>query len=322
MGFWYTAMDYGAVMTNWYNFRPIYEIEDAYEESIRYNDNDINRYHYAVHLMHENEFDRALEQVESALKHPDAISLTFRGIKGTILTRQNRYEEAVEDFEFIWQHADSTARLPNHVRKIQGTQFANCRRRQVEHFIKLGRGNDDETRDVAIDCLRIVEQTAVACGWDRQLVDVGIDILREVHKLANLPSQEPNAKARLHSELVEYSQKWDSDGTFRQCFTDRGIVATFQRDGVLNVLMKRSAQTAQSSQFARISTGTVESLQRYFGFVTSEEVGRVYMNARSLRVPNEWMGLRVGQIVTFSVEPADRSDRLPRATFLEMDQED
>lgn len=302
------------------NLRPVYEIEEAYEESIRYDDNDINRHHYAIHLMHEDQFDRALEQVEAALKHPEAIHLTLRGIKGRILTLQNRYEEAIEEFEYIWQETESASRLPIYVRKMQGTQFADCRRRQVEHLISLGRGIEEKTFDYAVDSVRIVDQTAQRSEWDAQLVNVGIKALREINTLANVPGLDSEATVARKAELSMYSQKWDTDGAFRLCFKDRRVVNTFQRDAVIIGLMKRTAQIAHSTQFARIITGVVESLHGRYGFIKTEEDGQIFMDRRSLRNSGDWMEIQESQLVRFNVEPPPSSSpgKLPRAVFLEM----
>ena len=301
------------------NLRPTYEIEDAYEESIRYEDNDINRHHYAVHLMQEDEYEKALCQLEAALQHSEAVEMSLRGIRGTILTRQNRYDDAIEDFEYIWQNSDISARLPRYVRKMQGTQFANCRRRQVEQLIDMGKGNDTETHDVAIDCIRIIDQTAEICDWDRQLVEVSIKLLREIHTLASLPALSASAKTKLDGELSLYASKWDADSRFQRCFNDRSVVNTFQWNGVLNPLLPESAKIAHSSQFAKIMKGTVDSIRENFGFINSNEIGLVYMNPSSLRFSHEWSELQEGQVVAFNVELPQRSDLRPRARFLEVD---
>ena len=298
-----------------------YEVEEAYLESIRYEDNDINRYHFAVHLMHNDSYDEALKHVEEALRHPGAITLSLRSIKGTILTRQNRYEEAIEECEYVWWgEPDAAARLPAYVRKMQGTQFANCRRRQVEHLRKLGRGLEPGTHNFAIDCASIISQTADETTWDRQLVDVGIRLLREIHTLACLPDLEPRARKMLEAELQDCSQKWDSDHRFRRCFNDRRVVQTFQRDAVLNPLMKRTAKIANSMQDAPTFVGKVTSITGHFGFLECETLGSVYINPSSFKNRDEWAELRIGQLVTFSnVEPSIRDGLRPKAVYVDTD---
>ena len=57
---------------------PIYEIEDAFEESITYGSNDINRRDYAVYLMSIAEHERALEQVEEAIAIGSGVATVLR----------------------------------------------------------------------------------------------------------------------------------------------------------------------------------------------------------------------------------------------------
>ncbi len=301
------------------DLRSDYEVEDAYLESIRYEDNDINRYHFAVYLMHNDSYDEALEHVEEALRHPDAITLSLRSIRGTILTRQNRYEEAIEEFEYVWGgEPDAATRLPAYVRKIQGTQFANCRRRQVEHLRRLGRGLESDTHRFAIDCASIISQTADETTWDRQLVDVGIRLLREIHSLACLTDLDPQARKMLEQELHDTSQKWDSDHRFRRCFNDRRVVQAFQRDTILIPLMKQTAKSANSLQDAPTFVGRITSVKGQFGFLECEALGSVYINPSSFRNRDEWADLRKGQLVSFNnVEPPMRSGMRPRAVFVD-----
>ena len=104
--------------------RPIYEIEQAYEDSISCEDTDVNRFHYAVYLMRIEEYDRALEQIDHATRHKAADKVALRSIRGLVLLRNGQITEALEELEYVWKHDD--AEVPIHNRRIHGTQF--CRR--------------------------------------------------------------------------------------------------------------------------------------------------------------------------------------------------
>ena len=86
--------------------RPIYEIEQAFEESINCEDTDVNRFHYAVYLMRIEEYEKALEQIGRAADHQAADDLALRSIKGLVLLRNGRIPEALEELEYVWNCED------------------------------------------------------------------------------------------------------------------------------------------------------------------------------------------------------------------------
>ena len=89
--------------------RPIYEIEQAFEESINCEDTDVNRFHYAVYLMRIEEYEKALEQIGRAADHQAADDLALRSIKGLVLLRNGRMPEALEELEYVWNCEDAGA---------------------------------------------------------------------------------------------------------------------------------------------------------------------------------------------------------------------
>ena len=71
--------------------RPIYEIENAYEDSVRYGENDINRRDYAAYLMGIGEHERALTQLEAAIELETGVETVLRSMRALALTRFSNY---------------------------------------------------------------------------------------------------------------------------------------------------------------------------------------------------------------------------------------
>lgn len=115
--------------------KPIYEIEEAYETSIKMNDNDVNRYHYATYLLRIDEFGRVLTQIDGALKHKDAIKMTFKSLKGLTLMRMGLIKDAISELKEVWD--SRTKNIPLGVGIAQGTQLADAYRRQGEQLFNI-----------------------------------------------------------------------------------------------------------------------------------------------------------------------------------------
>ena len=79
------------------NGSQIYDVEQAYELAIQYCESDVFRRHYASYLIHIHEYERALEQIDAALHHPDCLPLVLKSMRGLVLTRLARVEEALEE---------------------------------------------------------------------------------------------------------------------------------------------------------------------------------------------------------------------------------
>ena len=61
--------------------KPIFEVEAAFAQSIRYGDTDINQYHYANYLIRNDEYERAITQIEATLVHEEALEIALRSVR-------------------------------------------------------------------------------------------------------------------------------------------------------------------------------------------------------------------------------------------------
>ena len=155
--------------------RPIYEVENAFEDSLRYGASDINRRDYAVFLMSIEEHERAYEQVEEALSLGTGVETVLRSLKALALTRLGRLAEAIDEHQFVW--SSKGRNQSQYDRKLQGTQYAESLRRFVEQ-LKI-QGKEEEATKALTTGIQIVEETAADCGWDDKLVTVAIRLLAE-----------------------------------------------------------------------------------------------------------------------------------------------
>lgn len=285
--------------------RPIYEIEQAFEESISCEDTDINRFHYAVYLMRIEEHDRALEQIGLAAAHETSYDVSVRSIKGLVLARIGRISEALEELEYVWNHED--AGVPITIRRVHGTQFADTLRRRVEQLYALG---DIKTmEEVALRGVNVVHTTSATCGWDWKLAEVGVQLLSEM-------TGHPDIASSLESQFVEMASEWDSDIRFRDaCQHRRGFQTLFDRNRrLLDVLPNSSKVVLVTEQLQRL-TGVVMMIRDRFGFIRSPSLGAVHMDRGSMVRQSDWQDLRVGQQVVFAVRNEDKG---PHALQLEL----
>ena len=192
---------------------PIYEIEDAFEESITYGSNDINRRDYAVYLMSIAEHERALEQVEEAISIGSGVATVLRSLKALALTRLGRLTDAVEEHKFVWSSGDMNQSL--HDRMLQGTQYAECLRRFVEQLTIQFK--EEEAGEALLTGLQVVEETAADCGWDDKLTEVAVRLLAE-------RIGDPRSPPPLQQQLTKMAQQWDADNMFvRSCSRKRAL---------------------------------------------------------------------------------------------------
>ena len=272
--------------------RPIYEIEQAFEESISCKDTDVNRFHYAVYLMRIAEYERALEQIERAADYPEGHSVSLRSIKGLVLSRSGHIQEALEDLEYVWNYKD--AGVPMNVRRGHGTQFANALRRRVEQLYSLG--NVGAAEESVLTGISVVDQTAAACGWDWKLAEEGVYLLSEV-----LGRSDSSSSSK--SPFIQTAWEWDSNIVFRDiCRDRRRIQDLLGRNSDLHLALPNSAGVDPSSSDARLYTGVIKQIIRTFGFIQADSLGDVHMDRSSLVRASDWHDLRIGQKVVFTVK--------------------
>lgn len=274
--------------------RPIYEIENAFEDSVRYGENDLNRRDYATYLMGFGEHERALNQIEAALELGTGVETVLRSLRALALTRLSRVEEALKEYEFVWTSKERNQ--SQYDRIVQGTQYADAYRRYVEQL--TGQGKRNEVEEATLAGVRIVEETAADCGWDNKLAQVAIKLLGET-------IDHPNASPEFRRQLVEVATKWDATNAFVRCCNLQRTLDEFTRHGSLTEYMPNSSRTILSADGKPRFHGTVNrllgSLMAGFGFITCNELGSVHMQATSLIQPDSWSLLKVGQPVSFSV---------------------
>ena len=289
--------------------RPIYEVEQAYEESIRCEDIDINRFHYAVYLMGISEYERALDQIERAAAHMEADDVSLRSVKGLVLLRSGRIPEALEELEYVWNCED--AGLPINIKRVHGTQLAGALRRRVEQLYQLG--DTDLAESTALRGITVTDDAAKKCGWDWKLAEEGFRLLAEAMGRYEISSTTESAFTRVAS-------KWDQNSTFRDSLAEarRNRTRTqtlFERSSYILSSMPNSKSAVPSSSRARLVVGRIDKKMDHFGFIRTETLGSVHMNRSSLVKPRAWRNLKVGQKVIFLVEKQERG---PHALELEL----
>lgn len=283
---------------------PIYEIEQAYEESLRCSATDINRFHYATFLLRSGEFSRALEQIEEAATSPDADEVSIRSIKGLVLLRSGLIPQALEELEYVW-NSEGT-HIPNIVKRVHGTQFANGLRRRVEQLQSLGRTLEAE--EEAKKGIRVVNETADTWGWDGKLAEGGIELINEI-----LNRSEPSDKAK--SEFIKVVSDWESGRQVRIALgtSRKHLELLDQVKGRLGIAGKHKGLISKPEESQKHS-GFIKVIYPHFGFIQTQSFGDVHMNPLSLLDPRGWQNLQAGEQVAFEVVFGGRG---PHATELE-----
>lgn len=296
--------------------RPIYEIEEAFEQSIKYKDSDVNRYHYAAYLIRINEFERAIEQVDEALLHKEALPMTFRSVKGLALMRMGRIDEAINEMEPVWINRSSD--LPIRVGRAQGTQLADAYRRRGEQLLSLGRVS--EAVEVLSKSADTIDETMRAYEYDRKLVETAVNIIATVVGRVgrDIIDEYP---------IIRLARKWDENRRFRVCA--EGYYRTlrhFERTPVLEEFLPKVANIVKTSEFMKFYTGTIEEVvrEKAFGYITSDMLGKVHFSQSSLVDTSQWLELQTGKAVKFQIIPGGRHKgrkALPHAVQMEIIQE-
>ena len=276
--------------------RPIYEIEQAFEESINCRATDVNRFHYAVYLMRQQEYDKSLDQIELAMTHPEVDEISLRSIRGLVLLRNGKIPEALDDLESVWSYRGS--RIPANIKRIHGTQYADALRRRVEQLFVLG--NVGEAEEIAIRGMEVVDQTGNDFGLDHKLAEVGVELCDEI-------SGRSDVSAKCERHLREVAKRWGSDRHFEHAI--RSI--SMQPDLFGDQFVRRQTNEARAgselgSETESLTKGTVKVVHPRFGFIETEEMGDVHMDQSSMNFPSQWRKLVPGQRVAFVLEPTER----------------
>ncbi len=272
--------------------KPIYTVEEAYERSIKCDDNDVNRYHYAVYLSRIHEYERALEQVGPAMSHPQALLHPLRSIKGLLLVRMGRDAVCIHEMEAVWQ--DRSENLPVHVMRTQGTQLADAYVRRAQQLTSLGKVPEAVTQ--LSDAARVVDET-MQYGCDNRLVETA------VAALGCLAERLSEGEVTGHP-IVSLASQWDENDEFHTCAIGfRKTTAHFERNSDLQRVLPRTARAVLTFDYTKRFDGTIRSvlISKRFGFITCEALGAAHFNLGSLVDRSQWSNLRPGVSVRFGV---------------------
>lgn len=273
--------------------RPVYEVEEAFERSIKFNDNDVNRYHYAVYLIRHDECERALEQIENALGHTMALTTALRGLRGLALMRLGRYTEAIAELEVAW--SDRSKSHPINIRRARGTQLSEAYRRSGEQMLSLG--NTPEAVANFSTAIEKVNETITECGCDQQLVETAVNILGHMVGLID----EDQIDTHLAGKLAK---QWDQNQEFRRyAIGFRKTLSHFQKNPRLEKLLPAVfvAVCPRERFTGRILKLYQDDKNRRFGFIECDTLGKVHFDPSSLVSSKKWRKLKPGNIVTFEV---------------------
>jgi LuxR family glucitol operon transcriptional activator len=280
--------------------RPIYEIEEAFELSLKCKSNDVNCYHYAVYLVRSGEFDRALEQIENAIHCQEALEMPLRGLRGWALLCMGRLEEAIVELQEVWRRRSQA--IPAKVSRAQATQLAEAYRRKGERMVSLG--NAGEGNVAFLSGATALDQAMDEVGYDQHLVETAVEILAALTMQVQL-----RPDIGFSSKVAELAKKWDGSTDFRR--NSVGFASTeqlFLRYPALKYLLPTTAgRLTQRGDYEGpilgIFSGKVKMIDRDmgFGFIVSQELGDIHFNKSSLTFKAEWRNLDVGTAVSFKV---------------------
>ena len=138
-----------------------YKAEVELEKSIEFNpDSSVARYAYAQHLLHEQDFERADEQIDCALKI-DSEDSALKTCKAWILTLKGDYKNALKLYDELIPNQKSRLRK---FRISTYDQASSCNLRMAEQF---SRDNDfSEVKSCLQMALNIIEKAIVAKDYD------------------------------------------------------------------------------------------------------------------------------------------------------------
>ena len=276
--------------------RPIYDIEQAFEESINCRATDVNRFHYGVFLMRHQEYDKALDQIERAMTHPDADEISLRSIRGLVLLRNGKIPEALDDLESVWNYKGS--RIPANIKRVHGTQYADALRRRVEQLLVLG--NVSEAEVITIKGMVVVDEAARGFGLDRKLAEVGVELCDEIGGRSDV-SHECEVQVR------NIAEKWGSDSRFTDAIWDVSVRPDFFGDKFASGPIGWETVSALSDPNSESMTkGTIKIVYARFGFIETDNVGDVHLDRSSMAHPGRWRELVPGLPVVFVTQTTQR----------------
>lgn len=290
--------------------RPVYEVEEAYEQSIRMDDNDVNRYHYATYLMRQHEHERVIEQLEKGAAHHAALPMTFKSLKGLTLMRMGNIPDAIVELRDVW--GSRSEDLPVQVGRTQGTQLADAYRRQAEQMLSLGK-----SAEAIASCAHAVEVIGEAIdnyGCDPALVEMAVNTIRCI------AGQLVQADT-VQLSLMDMARRWDASVEFRgHAVGFHKTLEHFRRNPALENLFPIVAGELRSLGHVRRYTGRVDFVvsREGYGFIDCKDLGRVHFNKSSLANQRVWPELEAEDVVIFGVVVPREKDRLPHAVNLEL----
>jgi LuxR family glucitol operon transcriptional activator len=290
---------------------PIYEVEEAYEQSIRMKDNDVNRYHYATYLMKQSEHERALEQIEKGATHPQAWPMTFKSLKGLTLMRMGKIPDAIVELLAVWSNRSKN--LPLAIGRTQGTQLVDAYHRQAEQKLLLG--NEPEAIADCLDAARIMSEAIEDYGYDDTLVETAVNLIRCIAGQAYQTDT-------LLQPLRDITSKWDSTAEFRKhAIGLRKTVEHFQKNPALGMFFPVTSKELRTLGYSKKYTGRIDIVvpTKYYGFINCDDLGRVHFNRSSLFDQSVWPQLKSKDIVLFEVIVPRGEDKLPHAVKLELE---
>lgn len=288
--------------------KPIYEVEEAYETSIRMNDNDVNRYHYTTYLLRQDEFERALEQINQALNHRDAIETTFKSLKGLTLMRMVKIKEAIVELEDVWNSRSPD--IPIQVGRTQGTQLAEAYRRQGEKLFSIGERS--EATKYCQKAIEIIDGVIKTYKCDRAVVESVVNIIT----CATGRMEDGNTE----NYLREKAEEWDKNVEFRKFATEYQKTSQhFQRNKDLKVWFPTIHKEMESLGIFKRYIGEIDFLvyAENYGFINCKDTGRVHISKNSLVNHSMWAELQKGDPVTFGIILPSRRESLPHGINLE-----
>lgn len=308
---WWEVYRIKARILEW-QYRPIYEIEEAYEYSITCNKNDINLYHYSTYLTRINQFERAVEKADEALQQQHCLVSPLRSIKGLALMRWGKIPEAIIELEAVWDSDNTTETLPIRVMRTHGTQLADAHRRRSEQLFSMGKPTEGLVE--LKQSVSVLERTIKRCGPDHQVAELAVEVLIDFvsHREADSPAKQA---------IEDFCVGCDANSDFRDAAArSYRILGHFERSPHLKTMLPKLSSAVMSSESARAFYGTIKTIVREgrFGFITCADptINEVHFSDSSLVDRSQWVGLSVGASVTFRIIRSNQKGKLPHAIDL------
>ena len=272
--------------------RPIYEIESAYELALEYSESDVFRRHYALYLISIHEYERALEHIDLALQQPDCLPLVLKSVRGLVLTRLARVEEALLEHGYVWERREQNQSRFDRV--IQGTQYAEAQRRFAEQLVRVGKY--DDAVDALLSGVDIVETTAQEFDWDQKLAHVGVHILAETLSDGHLAESS-------FVDVEGIAARWDRNKQFVRSCDYSKTRRIFDMNDVVARCMPQASGYGTRIKRRIVYVGKLVFLHshHHYGFIANEDFERVHLDTSSLVRPTSWPTLRLGQRLSFEV---------------------